>query len=222
MRHLPLKRISILLVLLVLGIAACASPGASETEAAEASSTPEATAEPTEEPTEEPSASADATTGAIPSFDMNGDPELAARFPDTVGGQPLQVLSFRGDTFMQSGGSDPQFEAFLDSVGAELSDVSVAFGGSQGTDPSDILSVGAFRILGAAEDDLEREFIAASEEAGDVSGFEQTNIGGKDVWSGTDPSGTTEMSVYLYTKDDTLYFLTGTEAQVAEILAALP
>ena len=30
------------------------------------------------------------------------------------------------------------------------------------------------------------------------------------------------MSVYIYTKDDTLYFLTGSEEQVAEILAALP
>ena len=218
MRHLPLKRISLLLAMLVLGIAACASPQGAGSEAAEPSSTPEATAE----PTEAPSASADGTTGANPSFDLNGDPELAARFPDTVGGQPLQMLSLRGDAFMQGGGSDPQFEAFLDSVGADLEDVSVAFGGAAGGDPSGGLSVGAFRILGANEDDLEREFLAASEQAGDISGFEQTNIGGKDLWTGSDPSGQVETSVYLYTKDDTLYFLTGTEAQVAEILAALP
>ena len=215
-----MKRISILLVaLLALVVSACASEQASPS----VQPTPAVTEEPTPEPSSEApeaSASADASIGAVPSFDLNGDPELAARFPDTVGGQPLQVQSMRGDTFMSVGGSDPAFEEFLDSVDAELSDVSVAFGGAASGDS--ILSVGAFRILGASEDDLEREFIAASEDAGDITGLEQANIGGKDVWTAVDPSGETGASVYLYTKDDTLYFLTGSEAEVAEILEALP
>ena len=213
-----MKRISILLVaLLALVVSACASEQASPS----VQPTPAVTEEPTPEPSSEaPEASADASIGAFPSFDLNGDPELAARFPDTVGGQPLQVQSMRGDTFMSVGGSDPAFEEFLDSVDAELSDVSVAFGGAASGDS--ILSVGAFRILGASEDDLEREFIAASEDAGDITGLEQANIGGKDVWTAVDPSGETGASVYLYTKDDTLYFLTGSEAEVAEILEALP
>lgn len=215
-----MKRISILLVaLLALVVSACASEQASPS----VQPTPAVTEEPTPEPSSEApeaSASTDASIGAFPSFDLNGDPELAARFPDTVGGQPLQVQSMRGDTFMSVGGSDPAFEEFLDSVDAELSDVSVAFGGAASGDS--ILSVGAFRILGASEDDLEREFIAASEDAGDITGLEQANIGGKDVWTAVDPSGETGASVYLYTKDDTLYFLTGSEAEVAEILEALP
>ena len=215
-----MKRISILLVaLLALVVSACASEQASPS----AQPTPAVTEEPTPEPSSEApeaSASTDASIGAFPSFDLNGDPELAARFPDTVGGQPLQVQSMRGDTFMSVGGSDPAFEEFLDSVDADLSDVSVAFGGAASGDS--FLSVGAFRILGASEDDLEREFIAASEDAGDITGLEQANIGGKDVWTAVDPSGETGASVYLYTKDDTLYFLTGSEAEVAEILEALP
>ena len=211
-----MKRISILLIaLLAIFVAACTSDqgdsSASPTEAV-------ATDEPTPEPSE--SEAAEETVGALPSFDLNGDPELAARFPDTVGGQPLSVQSFRGDVFMQAGGSDPSFDAFLDSVGAELDDVSVAFGSSMSTENP--LTVGAFRILGASEDDLEREFIAASEESGDVSGLAQTSVAGKDVWSAADPSGTAGMSVFIYTKDDTLYFLTGNEEQVAEILSALP
>lgn len=212
-----MKRITILLVaLLALVVSACASGQA--TPSAQASVAP-ATVEPTPEPSEAPEASVDpdASIGAFPSFDLNGDPELAARFPDTVGGQPLEVSSMRGDTFMSMGGSDPAFQEFLDSVGAELSDVSVAFGGSQSG-----VSVGAFRILGASEDDLEREFIAASEDAGDITDMEQASVGGKDVWVATDPSEATGASAYLYTKDDTLYFLTGTEAEVAEILEALP
>lgn len=215
-----MKRISILLVaLLALVVSACASEQASPS----VQPTPAVTEEPTPEPSSkapEASASTDASIGAFPSFDLNGDPELAARFPDTVGGQPLQVQSMRGDTFMSVGGSDPAFEEFLDSVDADLSDVSVAFGGAASGDS--FLSVGAFRILGASEDDLEREFIAASEDAGDITGLEQANIGGKDVWTAVDPSGETGASVYLYTKDDTLYFLTGSEAEVAEILEALP
>ena len=216
-----MKRITILLVaLLALGVSACtgeqASPSAEEpTPTATVEATPEASSEAPEASTDP-----DATVGALPSFDLNGDPELAARFPDTVGGQPLEVQSMRGDTFMSLGGSDPSFQEFLDSVDAELSDVSVAFGGAASGES--FLSVGAFRILGASEDDLEREFIAASEEAGDITGMEQATVGGKDVFTAVDPSGETDASVYLYTKDDTLYFLTGSEADVAEILEALP
>jgi hypothetical protein len=212
------KRITILLVaLLALVVSACAgeqaSPSAEEpTPTATVEATPEASSEAPEASTDP-----DATVGALPSFDLNGDPELAARFPDTIGGEPLQVQSMRGDTFMSLGGSDPAFEDFLASVDAEMSDVSVAFGGSASG-----LSVGAFRVLGASEDDLEREFIAASEDAGDITGLEQASIGGKDVWTAVDPSGTTETSFFLYTKDDTLYFLTGAEADVTEILEALP
>jgi hypothetical protein len=210
-----LKRISILLIaMLALVVSACANEQA---DSSASPSEPVATEEPTPEPTE---SAAEETVGAFPSFDLNGDPELAARFPDTVGGEPLQVQSMRGDTFMSMGGSDPSFEAFLDSVGAELSDVSVAFGGA--ASGQSVLSVGAFRVLGASEDDLEREFLAAGEASGDMSGMTQTSVGGKDVWTASDASGDANMSVFIYTKDDTLYFLTGSEEQVAEILAALP
>ncbi len=212
-----MKRISILpIALLALVVAACTGGGASSSASP---SEPAATQEATPEPTESASPEESAITG-LPSFDTNGDPDLAARFPDTVGGQPFTVQSFRGDVFMQGGGTDPSFEAFLDSVGAELSDVSVAFGVSMSAESP--MTAGAFRILGANEDDLEREFIAASEESGDVSGLTQTSVSGKDVWSAADPSGAADTSVFIYTKDDTLYFLTGSEEQVAEILSALP
>jgi hypothetical protein len=200
-----LKRITILLVLLVL-VAGCAGQSG-------ATATPSPTPEPT--PTEEPEGS----EAAIQSFDLNGDPELAARFPDTVGGEPLTVQSFRGDVFM-TGSPDPSFEAFLDSVGAELEDVSVAFGGL--TSGDSVLSVGAFRVAGADEDELETEFLAATEAEGDIGGTERRSLGGKDVWTATDPTGEAAGSMFIYVKDDTVYFLTGSEEQAAEILAALP
>ncbi|HEX7171413.1 MAG TPA: hypothetical protein VF365_02270 [Candidatus Limnocylindria bacterium] len=214
-----MKRISIPLVLaLTVVVAACSSEEAASAAPSEAVATIQPTPEPAEsaEASEEPSGS----QLALPSFDLNGDPELAARFPDTVGGEPLQVTSMRGDQMGALGGSDPTFEEFLDSIGAELSDVSFAFGGVMSTES--VFSVGAFRIVGANEDDLEREFIAASEDAGDISGFEDASVGGKDVLTGLDPSGETDASFYLYTKDDTIYFLTGTEEQAAEVLEVLP
>ena len=136
------------------------------------------------------------TVGAFPSFDMNGDPELAARFPDTVGGSRLQVQSFRGDVFMAGGGSDPSFtRSSTRSAPSSTTSRSPSAGRWQPRTP---LSVGAFRILGASEDDLEREFIAASEESGDVTGLEQTSVGGKDVWSAADPTGTGTSVVHLH------------------------
>lgn len=202
-------------MLLAFVVAACSSEQAS----------PSATVEqptPTPEPSSaapEASGSAGATLGAIPSFDLNGDPELAARFPDTLGGQPLQVQSFRGDQF-PTDSADPAFQDFLTSIGADLEDVSVAFGGA--VIGQEFFSAGAFRVLGASEDDLEREFIAAADESGDMSGLEPATVGGKDILTGADPSGQTEGRVFLYTKDDTLYFLTGSEELAAEVLEALP
>ncbi|MGI8998477.1 MAG: hypothetical protein ACR2GO_02055 [Candidatus Limnocylindria bacterium] len=214
-----MNRMSVpLIALLALIVAGCSSGEQSQSASpSQAAATQQATPEPTESESEEPS---DGSAVAIPSFDLDGDPELASRFPDTIGGEPLEVQSFRGETFAAMGGSDPAFDEFLDSVGADLEDVSVAFGGSAAGGTA--LSVGAFRVLGASEDDLEREFIAASEDAGDVSDLTQASVGGKDVWTASDPEGGTGMSVFLYTKDDTVYFLTGTEEQVSEILSALP
>ncbi len=218
-----MKRISFLLVaLLALVVTACAGEEAASAAPSEADATVQPTPEP--EPSEAATASEPAGSGlAIPSFDLDGDPELADRFPDEVGGQPLTVQSMRGDQMAGLGGADPTFEEFLDSIDAELSDVSVAFGGIfDPADPENVFSVGAFRILGATEDDLEREFLAASEDTGEFSGLEEGSVGGKDVLTGLDPSGESQLHVYLYTKDDTLYFLTGSEEQATEVLEALP
>lgn len=214
-----MNRISILLVaVLALVVSACASSEGSSPSASEPFFSASAEPEPTDEPSEEPSEDAGETVGAIPSFDINGDPELAGRFPDTVGGEAIQVISFRGDVLMSGGDVDPSFQEFLDATEAELDDVSVAFGGSQ--DGS--LNMAAFRVLGVSEDKLEQEFLSASEENGDIEGAQRSTVGGKDVWVAVDATGETSASIYLYVKDDTVYFLTGTEEQAEEILAALP
>src|SRR5690606_38053589 len=95
--HSVLKRTSILLALLLaLVVTACASEESSTPSPA----TPEPTPVPTPAATPEPTD--DGTTGspgAIPSFDLDGDPELAGRFPETVGGQPLEMDSLDSEAF---------------------------------------------------------------------------------------------------------------------------
>jgi hypothetical protein len=212
--HRP--RLIVALLALVI-LAACAQTAApTEGEAATPTETETPSPTPSPEPTEEAAETED--VGPLPSFDLQGDPELAGRFPDTVGGQPLEMASMRGDTFLSAGAdADPAFEEFLDRVGAELSDVSVAFGGVA-SETGEFLQAGAFRVLGVSQDDLEREFIAASEREGDISAFEQSSVAGKDVWTATQ-EGT---SVVLYAKDDTIYYLTGDAALAEEVLAELP
>jgi hypothetical protein len=207
-----LKRISILLALLLaLAVTACAGG-----DAATPSATPDPTPAATPEPTED---SAAGSPGAFPSFDLDGDPELASRFPDTVGGEPLQLQSLGGDAFAAAG-PDPVFDDFLEAIGAEATDVSVAFGGALIGDET--LTAGAFRVRGASEDELEREFIAASEEAGEVPELTQETIGGKDVWTATDETDGVSVQVFVYTSGDTLYFLTGSLEHATELLEALP
>ena len=208
-----MKRISILLALLLaLVVTACASEEATTPSPATPEPTPVATPEPTED-------EGDGSPGAFPSFDLDGDPELAARFPVTVGGAPLQLQSLGGDAFAAAG-PDPVFDDFLEAIDAEATDVSVAFGGA--LIGEETLTAGAFRVRGASEDELEREFIAASEEAGEVPELTQETIGGKDVWTATDETDGVEVRVFVYTSGDTLYFLTGSLEHATELLEALP
>jgi hypothetical protein len=213
-----LKRISIPLALLLTLVAACSSEEGSPSASASA---PPPTAEPTPEPTPEASDGGDplGSLGAIPSFDLDGDPELAGRFPDTVDGQPLQIQSLSAEAFAAMP-SDPTFDDFLDRIGAQATDVSIAFGRAEFGDS--ILSVGAFRVRGASEDELQREFIAASQESGEAGELFEETVGGKDVITAADPTGESDVRVFIYTRDDTLYFLTGSEAHAAEILEVLP
>lgn len=202
-----MKRISILFALLLALVAsACASGEATTPSPATPLPTPSATAEATPD-------------AALPSLDFDGDPELAGRFPDTVAGEPLQIQSLDGDAFAATD-PDPVFDGFLEAVGAEATDLSVAFGGALIGDRT--LTAGAFRVRGAAEEDLEREFIATSQDAGDAPPMGQQTIGGKEVWTAVDERGATPIQIFVYADGDTLYFITGSLEHATELLEALP
>lgn len=230
-----MKRILIVLVgLLAIVLAACSSgQGASASASASVEPIPSATEEATPEATEsaEPSQNpGESQTAGLPSGmpNMHADPELEGRLPDTIGGEPVMKQSLGGE-FIQmmgqaSGESDPSFQAFLDAFGAEASDISMAIAfPASGASEENPTSITAFRVRGASESDLREQFLASVEDTGDVSGFDNETLAGKSVLVAADPTGQLGgMSFYLYTKDDTIYWMTGTKDVVTEILGALP
>src|SRR5918992_1058634 len=152
-------------VILAVLLAACAETAAPTEEAAPAA-TEEATPSPTEEPTPESTEEVEATEGAIPSFELpSSDAELEALLPDTIGNIEMQTFSMRGNEFMASGEDNQEFIDFLERVGAEADDVSVAFGfGFNAEDPTGAgAAIFAFRVVGADTDQLLAEMSGAFE-----------------------------------------------------------
>lgn len=231
-----MKRITIFLVgLLAIVLAACSSGQGSSASASasvepSAAATEEATPEVTEsaEPSESGGAEESETAG-LPSGmpNMNADPELEDRLPDTIGGETVMKYSIGGEFIQmmgsQAGEGDPSFQAFLDAFGAEASDISMAIAAPTSASEENPISITAFRVRGASESDLREQFLSSIEDSGDVSGFDTASLAGKDVLVAADPTGQLQgLSFYLYTKDDTIYWMTGTEELVTEILGALP
>ena len=71
-------------------------------------------------------------------------------------------------------------------------------------------------------EDLEREFIRTSQDAGDAPPMGQQTIGGKEVWTAVDERGATPIQIFVYADGDTLYFITGSLDHATEVLEALP
>jgi hypothetical protein len=204
-----------LLTLVALFVAACTSDQAG-------SSASEAPAAETEEATPEPADSE--SEAALPSLDLPGSaPELEALLPDEIGGAESVKFSMGGAELMadqEGSGVDPEFIAFLERLGAQPDDISIAFAFTFSAE-GDSAGIGAFRVEGASSDDLEREFIATMETEGEVD-WQSSNVGGKDVQTAADPD--TEGNIlYVYTVGDIVFFVTTPDPAVAaELLGTLP
>jgi hypothetical protein len=214
-----LKRISIvLLMLLALVLVACTdSQGASPTATA-------ASGEDSADATPEPDTS-ESEAAALPSFDLPGSaPELEALLPDEIGGTETVKLSMSGTELMadqEESGVDPEFIAFLERLGAQPDDISVAFAFSF-TETGESAGIAAFRVAGADSDALERELMATMETEGQVVDWQSSSIAGKDVQTTADPD-TEGNTIYIYTAGDIVFFVTTPdEAEAAELLEPLP
>lgn len=155
-----------------------------------------------------------------PSVDTMADPDLAAVFPDTVGGEPLPVETYRDENALRAMGITDEF---LDKMDVELADVSVALAHRPMTTDNDThLSAYAYRVAGASEDELVEHFTPLMERATEDAEFVPGIVGTRDVWKPVGPS-TVVAGNLLYVDGDTAYLLYGNEpAVVALLLEALP
>ena len=180
-------------------------------------STSSATASPT--PSPEPTTNSSA--GALPSAGAVSD--LEGLIPAEIGGITLQKSSMSGDQFVNSGSTSQELQDFLEGLGVAVEDVAIAIGVGLSTETGEAAAMFAFRADGADTDRLVNGFKEAYDADNDRGlVWEPVSIGGKSAERTTNPQQPDQV-IYLYAKDDILFFLTtATEEQAAEALAALP
>jgi hypothetical protein len=194
-----LKRIAILLAMLVLVAAGCASQTAPSAEEAP-ESTPTATAEPTASPTVEATASEDAS---------GSGEALADLIPDEVAGLTRTDIP----------GMEAMISSALASSGVEASDAEFAFASFGEGDLA--LIVTALRVPGLNEQSL--QLLAGAMAGANTAGgsVEEVTVGGKSVlqMSGEGTPG----AAYLYFAEDAVFTIIGEDPDLAaQLLAELP
>jgi len=197
------KRLSILVALLALFLAACATEQADDTATLTPQPTPEATSE-APEPTEEP-AGTDDDDG-----DGGSDTALADMIPDELNGVEGTTIPAFND----------MLEGMLQQQGIDAGDAEFAFI-TYGEGP-DAVVLNAFRIPGVDDGAIQELARIMSMGAGqeDVE-IETINVGGKSVlsFSGTGAEGV----VYFYAADDVAFTVAGQDAALVEqLLSELP
>jgi hypothetical protein len=202
---------------LALMVAACSSGPASSPSA---SATPITSASQSTAPTVAPTASASESESALPSFELPSNAkDLEALLPDELGGDTLQKFSMTGADFMTQGSDNEEFVDFLDRVGAQPQDISVAFAFAA-TDAQK--GIFAFRVKGADSDQLEEEFQKSFET--DTPGITWTSdvISGKQVHTATTDADTGEKT-FLYVRDDIVFAVIASDDDTAvEAFSKLP
>jgi hypothetical protein len=164
---------------------------------------------------------APASSGDVagPSFTEGAVADLEALIPDTVGDLQMQKTSTKGDEFLTSSDSDPAVVKFVNDLGVQPSDISIAIGFGFSADASSSLGMFVFRASGADTNRL----IAAFKEANDSDRetplqWSNASVGGKQVETAVDADTT----YYLYAKGDVLFFLSGDPASAEEAISGLP
>ncbi|MGH2462175.1 MAG: hypothetical protein ACRDFZ_00940 [Candidatus Limnocylindria bacterium] len=178
----------------------------------------QASASPAASPSLVEAASSEAASSgsAIPSF--VGAADLEATLPTIAAGIPLQSFSMSGPDFI-AGEEDEQFLAFIESLGADVEDVSVALAFGANAEGTQTASVFAFQVSGASAPELIEAFKASAEQG---LTWHPATMGGKSVEvSETTPDFATPVA--LYATGDVLYFVSSTDPDaMAGILAFLP
>jgi len=163
----------------------------------------------------------------VPSISLIPDQPLEDLFPDTVGGNAVQVTSAQGASVMGLISQDDpvEFNAFLSSIGATVDQISAAF--SFGIWPGPTageftgMTMTALRVRNVAAATVMQNMIGLVQADIENAQVSQTTLAGKAVTAVTDPEDA-ENSVYLYPVGDVVFLVGGTPAYVEEALAQLP
>jgi hypothetical protein len=158
------------------------------------------------------------TQEAQPTFvARHEDVDLEARFPDTIGGQPVEVQSMGGSSVAEGGSLPAELTALLTAQGKTLDDLSLAFAvaGDGG--------ITAFRIKGVNMTELLPVILPLLLEGQTPVSQDTAQIGGKDVTVIQMTADTPDAQIQrIYTKDDVLWLVQTSEPTLTEVLGALP
>jgi len=214
---------------LALIVAACSSSSgttapttaasAAESSPTEAASAAPPSSAPSEIASEAPLGSAQGGLQSfpIPSFQLPSDDKgLEALLPDQVCGKKATKLSMSGDRFASV--SDQSFIDTLSQLGKSPKDVSFAVAADV-TGACDVTAV-IFRVKGADPGQFRDFFIAAAQKQ-DKTTWTTGNVGGKDIYIGTQPDSKTKS--YAWFRGDALLVVEAKDdATAAPLIQGMP
>jgi hypothetical protein len=160
--------------------------------------------------------------GVLPSFTAGAVADLEALIPDAVGDLSILKQSMEGSEFLTAPGSDADLIKFVEDLGVSPDDISIAVGISIPADasaPPQSLFIFIFRATDVETSRLLSVFKAATDSSRTAAlTWSSDEVGGKSVEVAVDSGGT----IYLYAKDDTLFFISGDPDSSAEVISGLP
>jgi hypothetical protein len=146
-------------------------------------------------------------------------PDLEALLPTEVGGTPLTLQSWTGDTLLSDGGTwSEALTTYLTSIGKSPADLTAA----QALDPSETIdhSVGVFRVPGVPTSDLRDALVNAWKNDYPELAISTVTLDGIEVTKGD--FGEDAIDSYWYEKDGLLFDVeTSDEAIATTILAGI-
>jgi hypothetical protein len=169
----------------------------------------------------------------VPTFDLANpiepsfppDPQAEAHFPAMIDGQPVtDVQSQQWLYFLCYLGGQASLEQAAAQGGGNLNMATSSFAQATATVDGEEVDLTAWRTPGADANVLVEYLSVLAATSGtdiSVSNVQQANVGGKNVYTWTDPDDGTKS--YAYPAGDTLIFFEDvTDSQATKILSALP
>ncbi len=167
------------------------------------------------------SATASASGSSLPSFELPSNAkDLEALLPNELGGAPLTKFSMTGADFMTQGDSNKAFTDFLQRLGAQPDDISVASAFSATTAQG--AGMFAFRVKGADSGKLTDEFKKSVETDTPGITWSTQTLAGKSVQVAATGKDTGQKT-YLYVREDIVFaVIASDDATAGEALSKLP